>query len=784
MQARRVGVWGWLLLGGLGCAQDLPAGTGGPDVALDAQADTTIAVDAQTAADAPTNPPLDAVTTDLAGLLPPGVGASPCQVNGDLPGAQGVELEPVFGGMKISQPIFLGPWGDGSDRLFVVERTGKLLRIDNQPKSSAVPLVVLDLQKVVNTAGEGGFLSAAMHQKVKQNRKIYASITTGSPMHSQIREYMLGADDKADLATERLVIDVAQPNYTNHKGGMMAFDPSGFVLWGLGDGGSANDPFGYGQKKDVLLGKMLRIDVDNPSAQMGYAIPADNPFVGKPPFRPEIWAWGLRNPWRFSVDRLTGELWAGDVGQNIWEEVDKIEPGKNYGWNTMEASHCFPGTVTNCAKDGLALPVAEYEHTVGKSITGGYVYRGSQQKSLYGKYIFADYDQGRIMTLPASADSLVPVQLAKIAFQPVSFGEDRDGELYVMQLYGALGTIFRVKESTPKPAAQPLPLLLSQTQCFTDLKALQPAAGVIPYEVNAPLWSDGSHKARFWVPPAGYKPGTPAFLQPADDYTSWDLPVGSVLIKHFALGTTRVPVETRFMRRDADGWKFLTYRWKADGSDAELQPGGGGEAVWPILLADGATSQTWHYPTATDCVACHKGGGTFAGQVLGVQTAQLDRPATWSGVAIPNQLAVLRDAGVAPPGIQAADPFVQQPDLTELPPGADQALVARWTRTWMHANCSHCHRPGGSAPTQLDLRFQTPLAQTHTCGQPAENGQVAGKTEIVSASKVPADSVLWQRVAAEAASGVLMPAAGVAVVQPGAADLVGKWLSGLTGCAE
>lgn len=707
-----------------------------------------------------------------AALLPPGLGNSPCKLEGDLPQAQGVQLVPVFTKMPIEQPILLGPWGDGTNRLFIAQRPGAVVLIDNDPASAKKPLLVLNVTAKVNYNGEGGLLGTAMHPKFKQNRKMYVSLTTGTPMHSQILEYVVGADDIADKSTERLVMDVEQPSFTNHKGGMIAFDASGMLLYGLGDGGSANDPFGNGQNTKVLLGKMLRIDPDHPANGKGYGIPKDNPFVGNTAFLPEIFAYGLRNPWRWSVDRLTGEIWVADVGQDTWEEVDLLQGGKNYGWNTMEATHCFPPGVTTCKQTGLTLPVVEYKHDVGKSITGGYVYRGSQQKSLYGKYLFADYNAGTIFTIGDGPTGKVPLVLGQASFNPVSFGEDRDGELYVTQLFGALGTVFHVTESAPKPASKPLPLQLSATKCFTDLKTLTPAAGMIPYEVNAPLWSDGAAKKRFLVLP----PGVTTIPPPPDDYTSWDLPQGTLIVKHFALGDTNVPVETRFMRRDADGWKFFTYKWKKDGSDAELQPGGGGEQDFQTVQAGKPVTATWHYPTQMDCLTCHHSAGTFASQVLGVQTAQLDRPAVWNGTTIPNQLTVLRQAGIIAQSVKAANPL---PTLTDLQqPQTDPAIAAR---AWLHANCSECHRPGGAAPSDMDLRFQTPLSANHACGKPAQNGAVVGATQILVPGH-PEQSTLWLRLQEKPGNGVFMPHIAVHVQQPGAVELLKKWISALTSC--
>jgi glucose/arabinose dehydrogenase len=260
-----------------------------------------------------------------------------------------------------------------------------------------------------------------------------------------VSEFGAPDDGYGDPDSERQLFGINQP-FPNHNGGMLAFGPDGYLYIGTGDGGSGGDPRGNGQDRTTLLGKILRIDIDTGDP---YAIPPGNPFVGQlpeVPHRLEIWDWGLRNPWRFSFDRQTGDLWIGDVGQNIYEEVD-AEPagagGRNYGWNTMEASNCFGAS--SCARDGLTLPVAEYSHAQGCSITGGYVYRGSSLPQLFGQYVFADYCSGRIWALDAASalatGSAEPTQYGKLPINPTSFGEDEAGELYLVD--GA-GHIYRL----------------------------------------------------------------------------------------------------------------------------------------------------------------------------------------------------------------------------------------------------------------------------------------------------------------------------------------------------
>ena len=712
-------------------------------------------------------------------LVPTGIGASPCHLTGDLPQPAGIELKPWFTKLDLQQPIFLTAFPDGTDRMIAVLRPGQIVLFDNQPDVTTKK-VVLDIVAQVSTAGEGGLLSVVFHPQFKKNRKFYVNYTTsGAKFQTVIVEYTLfaavpGADPEvADPQSKRVLLTIFQP-YSNHDGGQLFFDHKGMLLIGMGDGGSGGDPQKYGQNVSALLGKMLRIDVDKKGPGTEYAIPADNPFVGKPPVAPEIFALGLRNPWRFSVDRLTGAIWLADVGQGAWEEIDILESGKNYGWNLMEGNHCYGATT--CDQTGLTLPVFEYPHTLGTSVTGGFVYRGSQNKSLYGAYLFADYGSGRFWALTKQGSTWKDTLLLQGKISPVTFGEDRDGELYVAQLYGAGGTVFKIIEAATKPPGTPLPLLLSQTQCFvgdatSPIAKLTPAQGLLPYDVAAPLWSDGAVKQRWIVLPAGQK-ALPA--PPQGDLDAWDLPLGTLVIKHFALGT--VPVETRFLRRDADGWNFFTYRWKPDASDAELVPGGGTTTTYAV---DGKPA-SWRIPTISDCASCHKAMGSVS-QLLGVQTGQLHRPVNAGGAPI-DQLQVWKDAGLLD---KTFDPgaHLGLPTPGEQPGNVAPALVEGHARAFLHANCAHCHRPGGTAQgTGLDLRFTTTLAQMQACGKPAQTGDVGGAAKAVVVPGQPELSALWLRMAADPQGPWFMPPMAVTVQSPGALALVKAWIAGLKAC--
>jgi glucose/arabinose dehydrogenase len=336
----------------------------------------------------------------------------------------------------LNQPLYLTHAGD--DRLFVVEKEGAIRIIQN---GRLLDEPFLDISDRVNAeASERGLLSLAFHPNYGQNGRFFVNYTNLAG-DTAVSAFQATADpNRADPAGEELLLTIAQP-FPNHNGGQLQFGPDGYLYIGMGDGGSGGDPEGHGQNPATLLGALLRLDVDQPAESAAYGIPADNPFVGDSRKRPEIWAIGLRNPWRFSFDRATGDLLIGDVGQNRWEEVSFLAAGTpggaNFGWNVMEGAHCYDRN--SCDQSGLVLPVYDYEHERGRcSITGGYVYRGSQFPALAGNYFFGDYCSGEIWSMTAGNGRWSANLVLATASTIVSFGEDAQGELYVVDINGGI----------------------------------------------------------------------------------------------------------------------------------------------------------------------------------------------------------------------------------------------------------------------------------------------------------------------------------------------------------
>lgn len=347
-----------------------------------------------------------------------------------------VELVDAFPGLSFQQPVELIAPGDGSNRLFVVEKAGRIYVIEKNPSAGSARLFLDISDRVDSNASEKGLLGMAFHSDFARNQIFYVNYTDQS--ETVVARYQ--ANDQTPQTgrpdSEQVVLTIPQP-FANHNGGCIAFGPDGLLYIATGDGGSAGDPRGNAQNRSSLLGKILRIDVNGSSPGAGYGIPGDNPFVGNNNgYRPEIFAYGLRNPWKFSFDD-EGRLWAADVGQNTMEEVDIVRKGLNYGWNLMEGSLCYPAS-SNCNREGLEMPIWEYRRPLGSSITGGYVYQSSSLPALHNAYIYGDFVSGRIWALYSDGPAPVNVELVHSSYNISSFGIDQNNELYIVDLGGKI----------------------------------------------------------------------------------------------------------------------------------------------------------------------------------------------------------------------------------------------------------------------------------------------------------------------------------------------------------
>ena len=366
------------------------------------------------------------------------------------------KIQNAFPNLTFNQPVDFQDPKDGTNRVFVVTQEGIIYVFEND-STVTTKKTFLDIRNKLINGGEMGLLGLAFHPDFKNNGYFFVDYTAPNPLHSVIARYSVDQNnpDAADVNSELIILQVDQP-YQNHNAGQLAFGPDGYLYIGFGDGGSAGDPQNNAQNLLILLGKMLRIDINKSENGKNYSIPNDNPFIGNlQGWREEIWAYGLRNPWRYSFDPVNGWLWVGDVGQDTWEEVDILKKGGNYGWRLMEGFHCY--NPSNCDTTGLILPLWEYGHnsTGGDAITGGYVYHGLSLPSLNGKYIYGDYVSGRIWSL--SYDGKIPAAnqlILESGLNISSFGVDKNQNLFVCAFDG---NIYKISENNPSSVSREIP---------------------------------------------------------------------------------------------------------------------------------------------------------------------------------------------------------------------------------------------------------------------------------------------------------------------------------------
>lgn len=660
-------------------------------------------------------------------------------------GSGEVQLTPVAPDLSFNRPLLMLPHPSQSGIVYVVEQGGVIYRLD-LTTASRTQLADLSQAYPLSTCEECGLLGMAFDPDFASNGFIYLSFTedTGGGRTSFVARFE-SADNGQSLRVDgggallrTNLLQQSQP-FANHNGGHIVFGPDNLLYVGLGDGGSANDPGNRAQDLSTRLGKLLRFNPDGSPNGSGVSGSV-----------PEIYAYGLRNPWRFSFDRQNGDLWAGDVGQNAFEEINRITAGGNYGWRCYEG---FERTNNSCgaSPDGPFIdPVATYGRSEGISVTGGYVYRGNNIPALQGHYLFADFGSGTLWALAPQGDgSFQRRTLLETGRNVASFAQDNAGELYLVTFSG----LFRID---PVAEEIELPQQLSETGCVQASAPWEPADGLIPYTVIEPFWSDGADKTRYLALPDNTR-------ITLDDSGDFALPRGSVLVKNFLLGQSLI--ETRLFLHNADGsWSGYSYQWDEAGTDATLVDGSRDVPV---------AGQTWHYPSAGECSLCHTAAAGFS---LGLETLQLDTDFTYPGSGVTaNQLSTLAGIGVLSEPPTAAQRSARLTRSTNA-----EASVTDRARSYLHSNCSHCHRPGGTTQSGMDLRFSTPLANTGACGAAPDNTDLGRPGAQLLTPGDAENSLLYLRMLAEAQ--FRMPP--ISVLEPDAegARLVADWINQLAGC--
>jgi uncharacterized repeat protein (TIGR03806 family) len=697
------------------------------------------------------------------------------QANGTLtlpaaPPSTGYALTDAFPSMTFSEPIAVATPPGETNRLFVVERPGRIQIVSNLTTTPTKTLF-FDITSRVTEDGECGLLGLAFHPQFATNGFFYVTYSTshGDGTYQQLVSRFTAVGNTVNVNTEVVLISQFD-QASNHNGGDIHFGPDGYLYYSIGDEGGANDQFNNSQRidKDFFSG-ILRVDVDrkvgslepntHPSViinattlHANYAIPPDNPFVGATSFngfavtpsavRTEFWAVGLRNPFRFSFDSATGLLYCGDVGQDQREEVDIIVKGGNYGWNYIEGNIPGPRTPPGNIVWSPIAPIWVYDHTVGNVITGGVVSRGSRLSQLYGTYIFCDEGSGRLWSLKKDDVTGVYSVTQLLAESPlVAFGMDpSNGDVLACNI--ATGHIRRLVASTVTGS---FPATLSATGAFSNLTTLTPNPGIVPYDINVPFWSDYAIKSRWFSIPSL----APKFTFAATG--NWTLPVGTVWVKNFDIESTRGNpatarhLETRFIVKTTDGVYGVTYKWRADQTDADLVPENGDTSTFSVTVSGQPVSQTWIFPARASCLNCHTYVGGYA---LGFNTAQFNHTTTYNGVA-QNQIDALSAAGYF------TAPVTSTSTLTRLANGTDTTQSLEWrARSYLSANCAQCHQPGGPALGSWDARHSIKTANAGIVNGSLSNNLGDSNNRVV----VPGDlahSVMYQRINAAPGTGTI-----------------------------
>ena len=658
---------------------------------------------------------------------------------------------------SISAPSSLFQLPGDNAHWYVLRQAGFILRFDNIPSASQFNEVLNITDRLDSGSNEMGLLGAAVHPDFITNRYVflyYTGRSSKNEIETRVARYSVRADGTFDRASEFILLKFPRP-YANHVGGQMAFDQQGYLYIASGDGGSGGDPLNKGQNLNELLGKILRIDVDKTETEKNYAIPSDNPFVNTPNARPEIWAYGLRNPWRFSFDKVTNDLWLGDVGQSAWEEINLITRGGNYGWGEMEGDSCYSGR-PQCSTANKIKPLYAISQNTGAcSVMGGYVYRGAAFPAAYGKYFYTDYCEHTMRSITLGTNnSLKHATHGSLPVSIVSFAQDNQGELFAIGQGSAGQQIYKLQATSDLPKAGSMAENLSETGCVNRTKPTEAANGLIPYTVNSPLWSDGAEKQRYLSLPNN----TQITITSNGDF---NFPIGSVLMKHFKLGEKFI--ETRLFAHGKTGWQGFSYEWNDSQTEATLLKAAKEKPVNNI---------NWHFPSPGQCMECHTSAAGFS---LGLETKQLNKDFMYPSQLSANQLATLAHIGIFSSPLTSEHRAAKLYALDD-----DQGTVSQKARSYLHTNCANCHQPGGPTPVNIDLRFTASLAQMKVCDVAPTAGDLGIVNARILAPGEPQKSTLLKRM--QTTDDTRMPPLAHGVVDVQAVQLVSNWIAGLATC--
>ncbi len=671
----------------------------------------------------------------------------------------------AFPKLKIVCPIAVAHQ-PGSDRLILIQQMfawgghGKVLRIKDDPSVETTE-ELLDL--------DGIAYGLAFHPDFEKNGFLY--IGDNGPMSgkkkTRVTRYTMETKPpyKLDPKSAKIVIEW---DSDGHNGGDVTFGKDGMLYVTSGDGTSDSDTNLAGQNLTHLLAKVLRLDVDHPEPGKMYSVPKDNPFVGKDGIRPETWAYGFRNPWRIHADRQTGDLWVGQNGQDLWEPVYLVQKGANYGWSAYEGSHPFyPERLGGPSP--LSKPLVEHHHSEARSLTGGVVYRGDKLPELRGAYLYGDWSTGKIWGVKQEAGKVAwHKELTTSVMQITGFGLDSHGELLIAD-HGGNG-LFRLERAPKEEKPAKFPTKLSETGLFESVKGHRPHAALVPYSVNAPLWSDGADKERFLAIPGD---GQIEF----GTGRGWNVPEGTVLVKTFSYempsGSKR-RFETRLTTKTLGQWYGYSYRWNDEQTEAELVPVEGADTVIEVrdpAAPGGVRKQAWHYPSRAECMVCHSRAANF---VLGLTSWQMNKIHDY-GTVKADQLKTLGHLKLfSGDAFEKWDKDKAAREKRLVDPSDKSASLEARAKSYLQANCAICHVDAGGGNAQIDLEFTTPLKKMRLLDVKPLHDSFGIKDAKLIVPGDPERSVLFQRIARRGPG--QMPPLASTVVDREAVELFRAWI--------
>ena len=664
-------------------------------------------------------------------------------------------VEKTFTNLQLRSPLFAIA-EPGAESLLIIrqggekDRPSRIVRVRDDPTTAAAEAFLEISNRLI--------YSVAFHPGYRTNGHLYVFSNGPTPQSertNRISRYSVGRDAPyaCDPESEHTIIEWRS---AGHDGGGLVFGLDGMLYISTGDGTSDSDGWNSGQTVDDLLGGVLRIDINRTQGSQAYSVPKDNPFVGWTNARPELWAYGLRNPWRITADQKTGHIWVGNNGQDLWETAHFIRRGENYGWSVYEGKHPFYLN-RKLGPTPVVPPTIEHHHAEARSLTGGLVYYGARLSELHGAYVYGDYSSGTIWGARHDGQKLTWHQeLARTELQIAAFAVNHRGELLIVD-HG--GGIYRLVQAPRQDSAPKFPTRLSETGLFTSTKDHRVAPALIPYSVVAAGWTDGADIERFLALPGESR------IEPTN---GWTFPNGAVLMQSLSLrlGQEQSPrrVETRLLTRQSGQWVGYSYRWNEAQSDAVLVGAKGEDADLP---ASDGKQQTWRYPARTECMACHSRAANF---VLGFTPLQLNKTYDYGGVT-DNQLRTLHHIGV----FNGEKPSGGKGKLVN-PYDSNEELDAR-ARSYLHVNCSVCHVDAGGGNARMELSITTKPEKMNLVNAWPQHDSFGIENAMLVAPKEPGRSIVYHRMSRRG-RGQMPPLVSKIVDETGVA-LMGEWIASI-----